>query len=92
MSKYIFIAIFIVGGLAICVFAPLGWRLIGAFCAGGGCYAICESLKLMRIQREIARYEQPVEKAQPRRRRAIVRAKNRFGVSRSRNTLPDAAG
>jgi hypothetical protein len=79
MKKYLLITIGIAGGLAICVFAPLIWRLAGAFCIGGSCYALVEMLKIVRIQQEIERYDRPtVSKSAARRRRVVspVREQN----------------
>jgi hypothetical protein len=65
MNRYICICAAMAIGLAICLLAPVAWRLVGAFCIGGGCYAIIEGLKLSRIEREIERYERPQGGAQP---------------------------
>ena len=58
MKKYICVSLSIAAGLAICLFASAEWRILGIFCAGGGCYAAIEILKMARIGREIERYEQ----------------------------------
>jgi hypothetical protein len=96
MSKHILIAIIMAGGLATCLFAPVAWRLIGVFCIGGGCYAIIETLKVVRIQHDIERYEQPAVDLRLGRRRGRVPVRIRvmegqFRLMRSRQTLPDAA-
>ncbi len=92
MHKYIFPIVAIAAGIITCKLAPASWRLIGVFCAGGGCYAIIEIAKLRRIEQEIERFErsgQPVVKAQPRRRR--VTGKRPYRIGETRNTLPDMA-
>jgi hypothetical protein len=52
-------------GVAIAVFAPMAWRVVGAFCIGAGCYAAIEYFKGIRIGREIERYEEPAFEATP---------------------------
>jgi hypothetical protein len=84
MKKYIYTSAVMAIGLAICLLAPMAWRLVGAFCIGSGCYAIIEGLKLSRIEREIERYERPVSEAQLSPRRRLVVS---FPVREVRNAL-----
>ena len=51
------IIISIAAGLAICLFAAPEWRLVGVFCAGGGCYAAVVLCQMRGICREVERYE-----------------------------------
>ena len=98
MNRYIYTCAAMAIGLAICLLAPVAWRLVGAFCIGSGCYAIMEGLKLSRIEREIERYERPKGEAQPSPRRRLVvlspiwKVRDVFRLTRSSHRPSGVAG
>jgi len=98
MYRYVWTCAAMAIGLAICLLAPVAWRLVGAFCIGSGCYAIIEGLKLSRIGREIERYERPQGEAQPspRRRLGVLlplhEVRDVFRLTRSSHRLSGVAG